>query len=156
MNSSFLRRGWSLVSVLLLLGGVAQAKDKADAVRSGVAQESVQEEVFARPDTSGSSGTRFNLTNGAAQVPVAVVRGTPYDMGWQLGQPHAQGNAGVYSTGTGWSFQGIESVARRRWQRSGLARPHTAMIGSSKNWPAWQTDRACRCGHCRRSTRCRS
>jgi isopenicillin-N N-acyltransferase-like protein len=81
-----LLRGESLVGVLLLLGGIAQAEDKENVVRSGVAQQSASAAVFARPDTSGSSGTRFNLINGKAQVPVAVVRGTPYEMGWQLGQ----------------------------------------------------------------------
>src|SRR5256885_9136119 len=81
-----LLRGGSLVGVLLLLGGIAQAEDKENVVRSGVAQQSASAAVFARPDTTGSNGTRFNLINGKAQVPVAVVRGTPYEMGWQLGQ----------------------------------------------------------------------
>ena len=34
----------------------------------------------------GGSGHRFTVTNGASQVPVAVVRGNPYQMGWQLGR----------------------------------------------------------------------
>jgi len=83
---SFFRTGWSFACVLLLLAGTTQAKDKDDAVRNGVARQTAHEGNFARPDTSGSYGTRFDLTNGAAQVPVAVVRGTPYQMGWQLGQ----------------------------------------------------------------------
>ncbi|MEO7405189.1 MAG: C45 family autoproteolytic acyltransferase/hydrolase [Burkholderiales bacterium] len=84
--SSYLLRVWTLAGVLLLLTGIAPAQEKESAVRSGVAQEPAQEGGFARPITSGSSGTRFDLTNGTAQVPVAVVRGTPYEMGWQLGQ----------------------------------------------------------------------
>jgi len=81
-----LLRDRSLLGVLLLLAGIAQAQDKENVVRSGVAQQSLSEAVFARPDTDGRSGTRFNLTNGQAEVPVAVVRGTPYEMGRQLGQ----------------------------------------------------------------------
>jgi len=72
--------------ILLLLGGFARAEEKEKAVRSGVAREPAPEGVFARPATGGGSGTRFVVANGAAEVPVVVVRGTPYEMGWQLGQ----------------------------------------------------------------------
>jgi len=34
----------------------------------------------------GGAGYRFTLTNGVARVPVVVVGGTPYQMGWQLGR----------------------------------------------------------------------
>jgi isopenicillin-N N-acyltransferase-like protein len=34
----------------------------------------------------GGDGHRLLLTNGVARVPVAVVRGTPYQMGWHLGR----------------------------------------------------------------------
>ncbi len=34
----------------------------------------------------GGAGYRFTLTNGMARVPVAVVGGTPYQMGWHLGR----------------------------------------------------------------------
>ncbi len=34
----------------------------------------------------GGAGYRFVLTNDIARVPVVVVRGTPYQMGWQLGR----------------------------------------------------------------------
>jgi isopenicillin-N N-acyltransferase like protein len=35
--------------------------------------------------TASGAGHRFTLTNGTARVPVAVVRGTPHEMGRQLG-----------------------------------------------------------------------
>lgn len=41
----------------------------------------------------GGAGYRFTLTNGIARVPVVVVGGTPYQMGWHLGrlmQPEIQ------------------------------------------------------------------
>src|SRR4051812_36337028 len=79
-------RRWPSACLLLLVASLAQAKDKAEIVRNGASQASARDETFARPDLNGSSGTRFDLTSGAAQVPVAVVRGTPYQMGWQLGQ----------------------------------------------------------------------
>jgi len=41
--------------------------------------------TFQRPAASGS-GHRIVISNGDAKVPVKVVRGTPYEMGRQLGQ----------------------------------------------------------------------
>ncbi|MCI0331877.1 MAG: C45 family autoproteolytic acyltransferase/hydrolase [Planctomycetes bacterium] len=84
--SSHLLHGWPLACVLLLLGGIARADEKEEAVRSGVAKESAHDGVFARPATGNASGTRFVLASGTVQVPVVVVRGTPYEMGRQLGQ----------------------------------------------------------------------
>ncbi len=81
-----IRRSWQLVCLLLLVGGIARADEKQDAVRSGFAEKVSNNALFARPATDKGSGTRFDLVNGAAQVPVVVVRGTPYEMGWHLGQ----------------------------------------------------------------------
>jgi hypothetical protein len=36
--------------------------------------------------TPGGDGERFTLTNEAVRVPVVVVKGTPYQMGWHLGR----------------------------------------------------------------------
>lgn len=43
-------------------------------------------EATSSVGTVGGAGYRFTLTNGIARVPVAVVGGTPYQMGWHLGQ----------------------------------------------------------------------
>ncbi len=59
------------------------ASDKEDFFRagapgmSGVIQSSV---------AGGGGGYRLMLTNGTVQVPLAVVGGTPYQMGWHLGR----------------------------------------------------------------------
>ncbi len=75
-----------LACILLLFGGLVRADEKQDSVRSGVAQEAAHNAIFARPATGETRGARFDLVNGEAHVPVVVVRGTPYEMGWQLGQ----------------------------------------------------------------------
>ncbi len=40
----------------------------------------------ADPSSPGGSGRRFVVSNGMARVPVVVVHGTPYQMGWHLGR----------------------------------------------------------------------
>jgi isopenicillin-N N-acyltransferase like protein len=77
---------WPLTFILLLFGGIAQAEEKAEKVRSGLAQDAAHDGLFARPATGDASGSRFDLVNGEAHVPVIVVRGTPYEMGFQLGR----------------------------------------------------------------------
>ena len=42
--------------------------------------------LVASTAAPGGAGHRFVLTNGEARVPVVVVRGTPFQMGWQLGR----------------------------------------------------------------------
>ena len=77
--------GWGLLC-LLLLGGIARADEKQESIRSGNAPEATHGEVFARPEVASSTGNRFEVTNGTARVPVVAVRGTPYQMGYRLGQ----------------------------------------------------------------------
>lgn len=85
MSCNLLRQ-WRLLCILLLLAEFAWADEKADTVQSGVAQAVANDGLFARPATGDMGGARFDLVNGAALVPVVVVRGTPYEMGWQLGR----------------------------------------------------------------------
>ena len=75
--------GWSLV---VLLSGLACAEEKEESTRRGVAHEAAGDEIFARPTPGEGIGKRFVIANGPAEVPVVVVRGTPYEMGWHLGQ----------------------------------------------------------------------
>lgn len=55
---------------------------KDDTLRHGGAAN-LRTPALADP---GGAGHRLVLTNGAARVPVVVVRGTPYQMGWHLGR----------------------------------------------------------------------
>jgi hypothetical protein len=57
-----------------------QVKEQALTARPGHAIAS------ANPAPVGGSGYRFTISNDVAHVPVVVVRGTPYEMGWQLGR----------------------------------------------------------------------
>lgn len=67
-------------------GGIASAEDKAEALRTGAAAGAKAAEIFARPTTNEGSGHRLEIGTADAQVPVVVVRGTPYEMGWHLGR----------------------------------------------------------------------
>jgi len=60
--------------------GLAFAEDKAIAVtrKSGPA-------IFAAAPGGFGAGYRTAVTNGSVRVPVVVVGGTPYQMGWQFG-----------------------------------------------------------------------
>lgn len=58
-----------------------QAKDSS--IKKGVAVATPSVPATRNP---GGAGHRFTLTNGIARVPVVVVRGTPHQMGWHLGQ----------------------------------------------------------------------
>jgi hypothetical protein len=64
----------------------AHADDKAQTLR-GVASDSGSEErvLFLRPASDGAPGHRITIGEGEAKLPVVVVRGTPYEMGRQLG-----------------------------------------------------------------------
>ena len=55
------------------IGGQTTAPPKAEIVSTAAA---------ASP---GGAGYRFSVVNGAATVPVVVVGGTPWEMGWQVG-----------------------------------------------------------------------
>lgn len=67
-------------------GENAIAEDKAESLRTGAAAGAKAAEIFARPATDQGSGNRIVVGTGDAQVPVVVVRGTPYEMGWHLGR----------------------------------------------------------------------
>ena len=77
----------ALLITSLLCGSLA-AESAKDATLRGDAgprkrPEAAQSQATGNP---GGSGHRLSLTNGTARVPVAVVGGTPYQMGWHLGR----------------------------------------------------------------------
>ena len=61
------------------------ADDKQSAVTS-ISAGNTSPELFRRPSGSTSAAGRMTVRNGEASVPVVVVRGTPYEMGRQLGE----------------------------------------------------------------------
>lgn len=70
----------------LVFAHVAVAEEKADTIRRGATGTSTEDSAFATPAVEHVRGSRTVTTNGEASVPVIVVRGTPYEMGYQLGQ----------------------------------------------------------------------
>lgn len=64
-----------------LNGGAGEEKAKESVIRTGASE-------LTSASTGGirDEGHRVLLTNGVARVPVVIVRGTPYQMGWQLGR----------------------------------------------------------------------
>jgi len=74
-----------LLLLVALTWKVSLAADqpKDAAIKSGIAEPSP---ALVTQKNPGGAGHRFLLTNGVARVPVVVVRGTPYQMGWHLGR----------------------------------------------------------------------
>ncbi|MEX2167904.1 MAG: C45 family peptidase [Pirellulales bacterium] len=70
---------WAVVSTVV-------AQDKAEQLRAGVGRDAPASTIFARPTTDGGSGHRITVGEGSVKVPVVLVRGTPYEMGYHLGQ----------------------------------------------------------------------
>ena len=77
--------GAAVLCALLWAPGLSAADEKAATLREGPAAGTARE-VFARPAPSGGGGHQTTVGQGDVQVPVVVVRGTPYEMGRQLGQ----------------------------------------------------------------------
>lgn len=82
LNGPALGRGVFLAVVLSLpFAEVARAETKAGVI-AGSGKSAV---VQAKPPRPVGAGYRIAVTNGVATVPVVVVGGTPWQMGWQFG-----------------------------------------------------------------------
>lgn len=78
-----------IVTVFALSSGVSRAGEKSDQIRGRTKpanKEAAAGTMFARPADRGLHGARTVIGKGATAVPLVVVRGTPYEMGRQLGQ----------------------------------------------------------------------
>ena len=75
-----------LTTALLNVGQTGFGDDKATAIAAGESPTNTQAvgKMFTRPASLGKA-SRTMLTEGEVQVPLLVVRGTPYEMGRQLG-----------------------------------------------------------------------
>jgi hypothetical protein len=80
--------GWRWVAGVIVGGlgllGADVPKDDLFSGRAGVPPAAI--EARSEAGAVGGSGYRFTVTNGIARVPVVVVSGTPYQMGWHLGR----------------------------------------------------------------------
>lgn len=64
----------------------ANGDEKADQIRAALQTADTAPSHFARPSLDIESGHRIEVKNGEARVPIVLVRGTPYEMGFQLGR----------------------------------------------------------------------
>jgi len=78
---------FGIAATLALATGARAAADKEEAIGGAFRKPlAVQVEGQSSAAEVGGGGYRFTLTNGIARVPVVVVGGTPYQMGWHLGR----------------------------------------------------------------------
>ena len=71
-----------------LVSSEAAAVEKESVIRQG--KDSAAPGVFARPAPGPARGYRTLVGEGDSRLPVVVVRGTPYEMGRQLGELTAE------------------------------------------------------------------
>ncbi len=76
-----------LFSLLLVTLSTSFSSLGEPSKESAIKQAAVPALVAAdKAQSPGGEGHRFTITNGIAKVPVVVVRGTAYQMGWHLGR----------------------------------------------------------------------
>ncbi len=74
-----------LLGAAIALGTSAVAEDKAETLKGSKHPAAQKPKLFTTPSIEDGSGHRTVIGNGEIQYPVAVVRGTPYQMGYHLG-----------------------------------------------------------------------
>lgn len=72
-----------VMATLLNLSPLAHADEKSQSIAGRDFAATTAAKPAGRP--SPGAGYRFSVTEGAATVPVVVVGGTPWEMGWQIG-----------------------------------------------------------------------
>lgn len=76
---------WLILSgALLSVMQTGFADDKTSALAGGGSQPKTVSQMFTRPGSVGKASRKM-LTEGDVHIPLVVVRGTPYEMGRQLG-----------------------------------------------------------------------
>ena len=74
------------LALLIFVPTFARAEDKPAAIRGESAPAPAAREIFARPPVDQGSGHRILVSEGDVRLPLVVVRGTPYAMGYHLGR----------------------------------------------------------------------
>jgi hypothetical protein len=82
--SSITRAAFAVASLVLACRGFA-ADQKSDELTKSRAEGTSHQAAAANKEIGGA-GYRTTMGEGDAQIPVVVVRGTPYEMGWHLGR----------------------------------------------------------------------
>lgn len=81
----FFMRARLTLTGMLLAASISYADDKTTVVR-GEAASTSERAIFAKPTPGKHAGRKITVGDGDAKIPLVVVRGTPYEMGRQLGQ----------------------------------------------------------------------
>jgi hypothetical protein len=75
------------ILVLSAFPSISLADDKAETLRGiGAIDSDPADQWFLRPPVRQADGHRVWIGEGDTRYPVVVVRGTPYEMGFQLGR----------------------------------------------------------------------
>ncbi|MHB1306822.1 MAG: C45 family autoproteolytic acyltransferase/hydrolase [Limisphaerales bacterium] len=85
-STSLAGRGLLLLLAGLVLATARTADSPKDCFIGGQNGAVPRIETRSAGDAIGGAGYRFTVTNGVARVPVVVVGGSPYQMGWHLGR----------------------------------------------------------------------
>jgi hypothetical protein len=85
MKTYLFRAGLLGLLIVALGATVATGDDKSDTL-SGKASKKPTDQLFTRPDINLGSGTRTTVSDGTVKLPMVVVKGTPYAMGYHLGR----------------------------------------------------------------------
>ncbi|HQR09181.1 MAG TPA: C45 family autoproteolytic acyltransferase/hydrolase [Gemmatales bacterium] len=73
------------VALVTLLVPFAMADDKPNAIKADASKADGQV-LFAKPDPNKGSGYRSEVMAGDVKIPLVVVKGSPYEMGYHLGK----------------------------------------------------------------------
>src|SRR5262245_23357705 len=86
LHSEIMKHSFVVTLIVASLQCASIADEKPETLRSSTGPSGTPPVLFKRPETSGVKGQLLTVKNEEAAVPVVVVRGTPYEMGRQLGE----------------------------------------------------------------------
>ena len=108
-----------LLVTSIFLTTLHAGETKPDAISGGTG--AIGKDPFLRPAASGQTGHQITVSNKKAEVPVVVVRGTPYEMGRQLGRliaPQMQQFVPAAVEGTSREMGVSQEKLREVWART--------------------------------------
>jgi isopenicillin-N N-acyltransferase like protein len=85
MNTLIRHLSYAAVASVFLVWAASVAEDQRDNPPQSSPSETARQPLVPTLKVGGS-GHRTTVGEGNAQIPVVVVRGTPYEMGWHLGR----------------------------------------------------------------------
>ena len=99
--------------------------------------------------TVGGSGYRTAVGEPEARIPVVLVHGTPYEMGWHLGRLTRDEIKQVIPKVMSRLKQTVGATDRQLREASGREPQHSTTTASRRSWPACPTGQECRSRSCK-------